>query len=274
MLRVKPGVRLFSQMRTLKGPNDDLARVAEQRERIQSKETARKADLRKMARKRSEARANPERSPYFMDIAQSLRYLRAAEVGRSPKEAVITITTSVVAQKGNPRLSGAISFPKPLKETRILVFSSLEEQQKVATAAGALLVGGSELVAQIKAGEVELNFDTAFATPEMVPQLNQLARTLGPRGLMPTVKKGTVSEDIGVLINDIAGSFLFRQKSDQISLAVGRANFTDAEIISNITAAREALKRAVGQQKVKKQSILGQTVIQSTHGPGLVVNVN
>jgi ribosomal protein L1 len=246
-----------------------LARIAEQRERAQSKETQRKQELRKMARKRSLARANPEKSPYHMDIPTALRYLRASEVGRSPLDSVISITTGVVAPKGNPKLSGSISFPKPLKETKILVFTTVEEQHEII---GAVVskIGGLELIEEVKKG-MDLDYDMAFATPEMVQHLNPVARILGPKGLMPTVKKGTVAENLFDLIKSQAGSSPFRQKTEQISLPIGRVNFSDDEIIKNLVEAKKALERAISEQKVKRQSILGQTVISSTHGPGMII---
>ncbi|CDR38881.1 CYFA0S02e07800g1_1 [Cyberlindnera fabianii] len=265
--------RAFSVSAGLRAPGDDLARQAEQRERALTKEAARKNELRKMARKRAEARSNPEKSPFFQDIPTALRYLRAAEVGRSPEDAVISITTGVVSTKGTAKLAGSVMFPKPLKETKILVFTSNPEQADAAKASGAKLVGGVELIEQIKNGELQLDFDRAFATPEITSQLNSIARTLGPRGLMPTAKKGTVSEDVQSLIKQVSGSIPFRQKTEQISIAVGRVNFTDSEIVQNIIAAHGALEQAISQQKSKRPSILGQTVLQSTHGPGLVINL-
>lgn len=227
-----------------------------------------------MARKRAAARLNPERSPYYKDIEEALRYIRASEVGRSPSEAVLSITTNVVSQKGTQRLAGSVSFPKPIKQTKIIIFTSDPEQAEKATAAGVSTVGGSELIEQIKAGSVELNFDRAFATPELVPQLNQVARILGPRGLMPSVKKGTVSEDVVSLVQEVSGTIPFRQKAaDTLSISVGRVDFSDNEIIKNIVAAQSAFAQAIADQKAKKPSILGHTVLQSTHGPGIVINI-
>jgi ribosomal protein uL1 len=253
-------------------PNDDLQRVAEQRERAQQKDSNRKSELRKMARKRAAAKSNPERSPFYQDIATALRYIRASEVGRSPEEATISIKTDVVSAKGAAKLSGSVLFPKAIKRSRVLVFTSSQEQadqikDKVD------LVGGVELIEKIKAGEIELEFDRSFATPDIVPQLNQIARTLGPRGLMPSAKKGTVSESVSELIDEVSGTLPFREKRDNISITVGRVDFSDDEVIKNVQIAKMAFENSISQQKSKKPSLLGHTVISSTHGPGLVIKI-
>lgn len=265
--------RGFTTSALVRGPNDDLQRIAEQRERAQTKEANKKAEVKKMARKRASARVNPEKLPFYQPIETALRYIRAAEVGRSPSEAVISVTTNIVSYRGTPKISGSVIFPKPLKDTKICIFTTDEEQAQAARAAGASLVGGVELIEQIKKGEIELSFDRAFATPEISSQLNQVARILGPKGLMPNAKKGTVSEDVVSLITDVAGSIPFRQKTESVSIAVARADFTDNEIIQNILSAQKAVSDAISKQKVKKPSIIGQTVIASTHGPGMVINL-
>lgn len=269
---VSSGFRHFSVSSRVFGPNDDLQRVAEQRERAQQKDSNKKNELRKMARKRASARSNPERSPFFQDYDMALRYIRASEVGRSPEEATISIRTNVVSTKGAPKLSGSVSFPKAIKSSKILVFTTIPEQIELIKDQ-VELIGGVELIEKIKNGEVSLDFDRSFASPELVPQLNQVARALGPKGLMPSVKKGTVSEDINELISQVSGTLPFREKNDNISIIVGRVDFTDDEIIRNIKTAKEAFDFALTQQKTKKPSILGHTIISSTHGPGLVIKV-
>jgi len=251
---------------------DEFALAAIQKERAQKKEASKKDEQRKLLLRRAKAREPADRSPFYHDINTALRYLRAAEVGRSPKEAVITITTEVVADRGAPKLTGSIIFPKAMKEVRTLVFTTEEEQAEAARNAGVTLVGGTELIDQIRESKIDLNFDRAFATPEMAPLLNPVARQLGPKGLMPNAKRGTVVKDLASVLNEVSGSIPFRQTAEFLNVAVGRVNFTDREIIENIVATSNAFREAIASQKSKKKSILGQTTITSTHGPGIVID--
>ncbi|CCH46489.1 50S ribosomal protein L1 [Wickerhamomyces ciferrii] len=252
---------------------DEVSKTAaEKKQREKGRDLAKKDEQRKMANRRIRAREPAKNSPYFFEIADALRYLRASEVGRSPNEAVITITTDIVADKGAPALAGSVKFPKAMKETRTIFFTTEPEQIEAAKRVNVTTVGGIELIEQIKNGELELDFDRGFATAELTKELGSIARKLGPKGLMPTVKKGTVVEDIEKTVNEVSGTIPFRQKGTFLSVAVGRCNFTDKEIINNIVALAHAFRESVSNQKAKRNSILGQTTITSTHGPGMVID--
>lgn len=265
------GTRTFTASSIANAVND-FARSAEQKQRQQEREQVKKAEHKKLLRRRAKARVPATKSPFFLDTALALRYLRAAEVGRAPSEAVITVTSVIVSDRGAPKLAGSINFPKNLKDPKTLYFTTHEEQIEASKKIDNIIVGGEELITQIKEGTIELDFDRAFATSEMITKLAPIARTLGPKGLMPNVKKGTVITDIESTLGNVSGSIPFRQRGDFLSVAVGRVNFTDKEIIQNIGAVSQAFKDAVANQKTKKTSILGQTTITSTHGPGIVIS--
>lgn len=264
------GTRTFTST-SITNAVGDFQRSAEQKQRQQDREQNKKVEHRKLLHRRTKARVPAAKSPFYLDTELALRYLRAAEVGRSPSEAVITVTSVIVADRGAPKLAGSIDFPKSLKEPKTLFFTTDEAQIEVAKKIGNITVGGEELIAQIKEGTLELEFDRAFATSDMTGKLSQVARQLGPKGLMPNAKRGTVIEDIESSLKLVSGSIPFRQKGDCLSVAVGRVNFTDKEIIENIGAASLAFKDAITSQKSKKASILGQTTLTSTHGPGIVI---
>lgn len=238
-----------------------------------NRELARKRAARSLAKKRIQAKTPPQKSPLYADLPTALRYLRAAEVGRSNEASTITVTSQIVAEKGTQPLQGAIRFPKPLKDIQILVFTSDAEQAQIAKDNGAALVGGAELIEQIKEGTVALGgFNKAFATPELIGSLAPLARSLGPKGLMPNAKKGTVTSDLETALSQSLGTMPFKQKSNLLSIAIGRASFSDSEIIKNVIAASQAVKSAATTVKSKKPPIIGETTISSTNGPGFVIS--
>ena len=167
-----------------------------------------------------------------------------------------------------------MTFPKPLRYIKIAAFTNDESKlEELREKYPNHLIGGADLVAKIKSGGISVDFDKAFATPDIVPALqSQVARILGPRGVLPSVKKGTVSDDISSLLQESLGSMPFRQRGNSISIGVGKCYFTDREILQNIISARAAFKTAVDNQKSKKPNILSKTTLSSTHGPGIVID--
>lgn len=239
-----------------------------------NKDQLKRREIRRLAKRRSDAKKPATSSPLHMPVDLAVRYLRAIEVGKPLSQQTIGLTTLFIAEKGSPNLSGNISFSKPLKEVKIAVFSNDEEQIKIAREKfNCYLAGGPDLIAKIKNGQQAIDFDKAFATPDIVPELsNQLARVLGPRGVFPSAKKGTVASDISSLIQDSMGSIPFRQLGNSISIAVGNCSFTDKQILENIIATRAAFKTALSNQKTKKPSLLSKTVLTTSHGPGIVID--
>lgn len=239
-----------------------------------SKDQLKRRELRRLVQRKAAARKPAADHPLYMPVTQALRFLRAAEVGQPQSQQTISLTTLVISERGASQLNGNISFPKPLKDVKIAVFTNDENQLKIARDQfNCHLVGGSELIEKIKKGEVPLDFDKAFATPDIAISLtSQLGRILGPRGLLPNAKKGTVTEDISSLIKDSMGTLPFRQRGNCISIAVAKCSFTDTQVLENILAAQKSFKLALANQKAKKPSILGQTTLTTTHGPGLVID--
>ncbi|KAI0463810.1 hypothetical protein LJB42_002816 [Komagataella kurtzmanii] len=237
-----------------------------------SQDNSKKKEAKRMALLRLQAKQPANKSPLYMTIPEALRYLRAAEVGFPINEAVISICSVIVNDKGAPPINGSVKLPRPLKETKLAVFSDDSALQEEATKFGASLVGGSELIENIKNGKVQLDFDKAFATPDIVSSLNQIARILGPRGLMPNAKRGTVITDVQKAVVESHGSLPFRQRNNLLSLPVARTNFTDEETLENIIEANAAIKESISRIRTKKPILFGETTITSTHGPGIVID--
>lgn len=240
-----------------------------------TKEQLRKREIRRAARRKVEAKQPAHTHPLYLPTPLALRYLRAVEVGYPASQQVITVTTSVVADRGNPPLAGNVSLPSPLKDVLVAVFSNDEQQLSMARDKFRChLVGGSDIIAKIKEGEIPVDFDKAFATPDIAQELtSQVARILGPRQVLPMAKRGTVASDLEPLIKDSFGSIPFRQKGNSISLAVAKCEFSDRQILENLLAVQAALKEAVSNQKAKRPSILGRTTLTTTHGPGIVIDL-
>ncbi|KAG0665929.1 mitochondrial 54S ribosomal protein mrpl1 [Maudiozyma exigua] len=241
-----------------------------------TKEQLKKKELRKFLKSKADARKAASEYPLYMKIPEALRYLRAAEVGQPNSQQTVSLTTLIVSDKGVPPLYGNISFPVPLRKSKIAVFSNdVEKLEELKQKYDIYLSGGSELIAEIKNGNVKIDFDKAFATTDIASSLTtQLGRILGPKGVLPNVKKGTVSDDLVTLIRENLGTMPFRERNKCISIGIGKTTFSDEQILQNILAARKALKEAVSTQKSKKPSMLSKTTLTSSHGPGLVIDFN
>ncbi|KAH3671076.1 hypothetical protein OGAPHI_000787 [Ogataea philodendri] len=257
--------RLFSTSRSACAPKPKKS--AEQVRNLQ-----RKAD-KKEAKIARNARRPAQDNPLYMPVPLALRYLRAAEVGRPTNEAVITIQTRVVSKKGVTPIQGNIRLTRPITDSQILVFASDPAMQEAARASGAKVAGGKDLVEKIASGELDLSvFDRAVSTPEMVPSLRAIARKLGPKGLMPTPKRGTVVEDVSSYITNNLALQPFRQKNNCVALTIARCDFSDEEVVGNVLSVSDAVRQAIVDAKSKNPIIVGQTVLSTTHGPGIVID--
>lgn len=239
-----------------------------------NKDQLKKKELRRFLRRKADARKPASESPLYMGISDALRYLRAAEVGQPNSQQTVSLTTLVVGEKGVPPLYGNVSFPTPLRSSKVAVFSNdIEKLKELKSKYNLHLAGGTELIEGIKNDTIKVDFDKAFATPDIVSALTtQLGKILGPRGVLPNVKKGTVSDDLMTLIQSNLASMPFRERNKIISIGIGKTTFSDEQIIENIIAARKAFKESVITQKAKKQSMLSKTTLTSSHGPGLVID--
>ena len=176
---------------------------------------------------------------------------------------------------GDPRLAdqqvrGAVVLPHGTgKKVRVLVFCKADKEAD-AKAAGADFIGGEDLIAKIQEGW--LDFDVAVATPDMMGLVGRVARILGPRGLMPNPKSGTVTPDVTKAINDIkAGKVEYRvDRSSIINVPVGKASFEANQLDENISTLMDAIVKA--KPASAKGTYLKSVAISSTMGPGIRLN--
>ncbi|MBI5095320.1 MAG: 50S ribosomal protein L1 [Candidatus Hydrogenedentes bacterium] len=162
---------------------------------------------------------------------------------------------------------GSVSLPHGTgKKVRVAVFCKQEAQQKAATEAGAEVVGAEDLVEKVTGGWTD--FDVAVATPDMMGQVGKLGKILGPRGLMPSPKAGTVTPNVGQAVKEILkGKIDFRvDKNANMHVPVGKASFTAEQIAENATAVIEAVVKA--RPSSVKGAYLRACTLSSTMGPG------
>jgi len=182
----------------------------------------------------------------------------------------LAVRLGVDPRKADQIVRGTLSLPSGTGRTeRVAVFAA-GEQAAEARAAGADVVGADDLVARVNGGF--LDFDVAIATPDLMGQVGTLGRVLGPRGLMPNPKTGTVTMEVGKAVTEFKGGRVeYRtDKVGNIHIRVGKASFTPEQLVSNIRAVIEELQRAK-PASAKGRYLLSVTVA-TTMGPGVHID--
>ena len=178
----------------------------------------------------------------------------------------------VDGRHADQQVRGAVVLPHgPGKTVKVLVFAKGNKVDE-ALAAGADYAGGDELVPKIQ-NEGWLDFDVVVATPDMMGVVGRLGRVLGPKGLMPNPKAGTVTMDVTKAINDIkAGKIEYRlDKSNIIHVPIGKASFTEEQLTDNFQTLIDAVVKA--KPAAAKGQYIKSLVVASTMGPGVKLNV-
>ncbi|MCC7380604.1 MAG: 50S ribosomal protein L1 [Deltaproteobacteria bacterium] len=169
-------------------------------------------------------------------------------------------------------IRGAVVLPHGTGKTlRVAVFTRGEKQQ-AARDAGADVVGAEDLVEKVQGGFMD--FDVVVASPDMMALVGRLGRVLGPRGLMPNPKTGTVTPDVAKAVADSKGGKIeYRtEKSGIVQAPIGKASFEPAKLADNLAAFIDALNRA--KPSTAKGTYMRSVVISSTHGPGIKIDPN
>lgn len=184
----------------------------------------------------------------------------------------LAVNLGVDPRKSDQAVRGAILLPKGTGKTvRIAVFTSAANADK-AKAAGADLVGLEDLAEQVKGGKIE--FDVLLATPDAMRVVGQLGQILGPRGLMPNPKDGTVTTDIANAVkNAKIGQVRYRtDKAGVIHCTIGKIDFASADLTENLDAVLGALKKA--KPSSSKGNYFKKITLSTTMGPGLVLDIS
>ncbi len=181
----------------------------------------------------------------------------------------ISVKIGVDPRRSDQHVRGTVSLPNGTgKSIRILVFAR-GDKAKEALAAGADYAGNDELFEKVNAGWTD--FDAVIATPDMMRDVGKLGKVLGPRGLMPTPKAGTVTTDVVKAINELkAGKIEFKlDRHGMVNVAVGKLSFTLDKLVENVAAFLHALLRA--KPASAKGQFLRSMYLSSTMGPGLKI---
>jgi large subunit ribosomal protein L1 len=176
--------------------------------------------------------------------------------------------------KNGPVIRNRLRLPHPVKtDLRICVICPPDSKYaETARAAGAALVGEEEIFEAVKDGRIE--FDRMLCQTDSLAKMNKagLGRILGPRGLMPSTKLGTVVKDPGLVIKDLVGGAEYRERLGVIRMAVGQLGFTPEEMQRNIKSFIEALKKDMSQLSDRIHKEMVEVVLSSTHGPGFTLS--
>ncbi len=202
-------------------------------------------------------------------LADAIDALRAFTSKKFDESLEIAIRLGIDVTKADQNIRGMLSLPNGTGKTvRVAVFTV--NSQDEAKKAGADVVGGEELIEKVAGGEI--NFDRVIATPDMMPKMSKIARVLGPKGLMPNPKLGTVTNNVADAVKVAkAGQIEYRaEKKGIIHAGIGKMSFPTEKLVENAMALIEQLKK-VKPASSKGQYILGIS-IATTQGPGLKVD--
>ena len=225
----------------------------------------------KSAKKYAAAFAKVDRSKSYT-LADAINLVKDAAFAKFDETVDLSVRLGVDPRHADQMVRGAVVLPNGLgKEVRVLVFAK-GEKEKEARDAGADFVGADDLVAKIQEGWFE--FDTAIATPDMMGVVGKIGKLLGPRGLMPNPKVGTVTFDVGRAVSESkSGKVEFRvEKAGIIHAPVGKVSFEPQKLQENILALMEALVKA--KPSAAKGTYVKKISLSSTMGPGVRCDVN
>ncbi len=225
----------------------------------------------KHGKKYVEAAKQIDRSVFY-EPADAVALVKKTAVAKFDETIEVHIRTGCDGRHAEQQVRGAVVLPNGTGKTvKVLVFAKGDKVNE-AEAAGADHVGGDELIPRIQK-DGWLDFDVVVATPDMMGVVGRLGKILGPKGLMPNPKAGTVTMDVTKAINDIkAGKIEYRlDKSNIIHVPIGKASFTDEKLQENFNALMEAIVKA--RPSALKGQYLRSITLTSTMGPGLKVSV-
>ena len=224
----------------------------------------------KRGKKYAEAAKAIDRAALY-DVNDAIALVKKSAVAKFDETIEVHIRTGCDGRHADQQVRGAVVLPHGTgKKVRVLVFAKGDKVEE-AQAAGADFVGGQELVPKIQ-NEGWLDFDVVVATPDMMGVVGRLGRVLGPKGLMPNPKAGTVTMDVTKAVNDIkAGKIEYRlDKTNIIHVPVGKASFTEEQLADNFHTLMGAIVKA--KPAAAKGQYLRSVTITSTMGPGIKLN--
>lgn len=209
-------------------------------------------------------------TPY--PAAQALDLVKTLAPAKFDETVEVVFNLGIDPRKADQLVRGTVALPHGTgKQVRVAVFCP-PDKEKDATEAGADVVGGNELVEAIQGGRA-LDFDVAIATPDMMAEVGKLGRVLGPRGLMPNPKAGTVTQDVGKAVTEFKGGRI-EYRNDRygnVHAPVGKVSFGLDQLVGNLASLTSEVVRA--KPAAAKGRYLKSMTVSSTMGPGVKVDV-
>jgi len=217
----------------------------------------------------SDARKSVDASKLY-GIDEAVKFLKSNSTTKFDETVEIAINLGVDPRHADQQVRGMVALPNGTgKSARVAVFARGAKADE-AQAAGADLVGAEELAETVQSGTID--FDVAIATPDMMPIVGRLGRVLGPRGLMPNPKLGTVTQDVAAAVEGAKGGQVqYRvEKAGIIHAGVGKMSFSEDQILGNVRALFDAVVRA--KPSGAKGTYIKKVSLTSTMGPGLRID--
>ena len=224
-----------------------------------------------MTKKRKAALAKFDASKIYT-LQEATQIVKQVSTTKFDATVDIAVRLGVDPRKADQMVRGTVNLPHGTGKTaRVIVFAAGEKAEE-ARAAGADEVGADDLIDRVAGGWTD--FDAAVATPDLMGKVGRLGKVLGPRGLMPNPKTGTVTMDVGKAVEDIKGGKIeFRvDKNSNLHFPIGKASFTEAQLAENFAAALDEILRA--KPSAAKGRYVKKTTLSTTMGPGVPVDPN
>jgi large subunit ribosomal protein L1 len=203
---------------------------------------------------------------------EAVKTLQSFPAAKFDESVEVAMRLGIDPRKADQMVRGTVSLPHGTgRSVRVAAFAA-GDQAREAEQAGADLVGGEDLVNEVLKGNID--FEAAVATPDMMPLLGKAGRVLGPRGLMPNPKAGTVTNDIGKAVTDIkAGKLEYRtDRQGNVHLVIGKRSFDEQRLLENYLTVVDEILRA--KPSSAKGRYLKSVTISSTMGPGIHIDPN
>jgi len=204
-------------------------------------------------------------------VSDAVKMVKSRATAKFDETIELSISLGVDTRHADQNVRGVVSLPSGTgKKVRVAVFAKGPRAQD-AQAAGADIVGAEDLAEKVLAGQID--FDRVIAAPDMMAVVGKLGKVLGPRGLMPNPKLGTVTPNVGQAVRDVKGGQVeFRaDKSGMVNVGLGKASFTEDQIAANLKALFDAIGRA--RPSGVKGTYIKKATLSSTMGPGVKLDL-
>lgn len=225
----------------------------------------------KKGKKFQDAQKQIDREKLY-DANEAIELVKKTATANFDESIELAARLGVDPKKADQQIRGAVVLPNGTGKTQTVLVFAKGEKAKEAEAAGADFVGEEDMINKVTQGW--LDFDVVVATPDMMAQVGKLGRVLGPKGLMPNPKTGTVTFEVEKAVNEIkAGKVEYRvDKSGNIHVPIGKASFDQDKLVENFQTMMDTLMKV--KPSAAKGTYLRNVTVASTMGPGLKVNVS